>query len=380
MSSQLQPIIIIKRKKVVHGGHHGGAWKVAYADFVTAMMALFIVLWLLSSSEQVKKAVGGYFTDPSGVGKDVGNGLKGSGSESLSVNKDDMSKLKDKLEAAIMDTSTLQRIKEHVIFTVTNEGLRVELLEDETGTFFETGSPIPTSAGKDMVAKLAEEIGKLPNRVTMEGHTDAQPFTAKPDYSNWELSADRANAARRLMESYGMRADQVSQVRGFADQSPRNLADAFDPKNRRITVIILYLKTLAAQREEKAKELAEAAAEKAKEPTKGHQKEAKKKEGESKEPSREKEKNKEGSNKEGDKKQPENKASEAKQEEKKITESKPAESSPGGETKASAETKPGEKPPGEGKPAPAAKAEGKPVASKPSAFAFLDPVLKLFGK
>ena len=372
MASQLQPIIIIKRKKVVHGGHHGGAWKVAYADFVTAMMALFIVLWLLSSSEQVKKAVGGYFTDPSGVGKDVGNGLKGSGSESLSVNKDDMSKLKDKLEAAIMDTSTLQRIKEHVIFTVTNEGLRVELLEDESGTFFETGSPIPTSAGKDMVAKLAEEIGKLPNRVTMEGHTDAQPFTAKPDYSNWELSADRANAARRLMESYGMRTDQVSQVRGFADQSPRNLADAFDPKNRRITVIILYLKTLAAQREEKAKELADAAAEKVKEPTKGHEKEAKKKEGAHKE--------KEGANKELDKQQPENKSSEGKQQEQKVTESKPAESGPGGETKASAETKPKEKLPVEGKPTPAATAEGKPAASRPGAFAFLDPVLKLFGK
>ena len=380
MSSQLQPIIIIKRKKVVHGGHHGGAWKVAYADFVTAMMALFIVLWLLSSSEQVKKAVGGYFTDPSGVGKDVGNGLKGSGSESLSVNKDDMSKLKDKLEAAIMDTSTLQRIKEHVIFTVTNEGLRVELLEDEGGTFFETGSPIPTSAGKDMVAKLAEEIGKLPNRVTIEGHTDAQPFTAKPDYSNWELSADRANAARRLMEFYGMRFDQVSQVRGFADQSPRNLADAFDPKNRRITVIILYLKTVAALREEKEKELAEAAAEKAKGPARGPGKEAKKKEGESKAPAKEKEATKEEANKEPDKKQAENKAPEGKQQEQKGTEPKPAESNPGGETKASAQTKPGEKSPGEGKPDPVAKAGGKPVSSKSGAFAFLDPVLKLFGK
>src|ERR1700709_915876 len=95
-----QPIIIIKRKKVSHGGHHGGAWKVAFADFVTAMMALFIVLWLLSSSEQVQKAVGGYFTDPKGKGKDVGNGLRGAGSESLSIRKDDMNKLKEKLELA----------------------------------------------------------------------------------------------------------------------------------------------------------------------------------------------------------------------------------------------------------------------------------------
>jgi chemotaxis protein MotB len=257
MAAPAQPIIIIKRKKVAHGGHHGGhhggAWKVAYADFVTAMMALFIVLWLLSSSDQVKKAVGGYFTDPNGHGKEVGNGLKGSGSESLSVNKDDMSKLQDKLEQAIKDTSTLQKIKEHVIFTVTNEGLRVELLEDESGTFFESGSPIPTPAGKDLLAKLAEEIGKLPNRITMEGHTDSKPFSGKAGYTNWELSSDRANAARRWMQESGMREDQVAQVRGFADQSLRNPANAEDPKNRRITVIILYAHTPEAEAEDNAK-------------------------------------------------------------------------------------------------------------------------------
>src|SRR6202142_2151308 len=122
MALQTQPIIIIKRKKAAHGGHHGGAWKVAYADFVSAMMALFIVLWLLSSSEQVQKAVGGYFTDPKGRGKDVGNGLKGSGSESLAIHKDDMKKLKDKLEQAVKDSSALQKIREHVVFTVTGEG------------------------------------------------------------------------------------------------------------------------------------------------------------------------------------------------------------------------------------------------------------------
>src|ERR1700686_5132273 len=105
-----QPIIIVKRRKPHPGGNHGGAWKVAYADFVTAMLALFIVLWLLSSSEQVQKAVGGYFTDPKGRGKDVGNGLKGSGSESLSIRKDDMNKLKDKLEQAVRDSASMQKI------------------------------------------------------------------------------------------------------------------------------------------------------------------------------------------------------------------------------------------------------------------------------
>jgi chemotaxis protein MotB len=236
----VQPIIIIRRKKSGHGGHHGGAWKVAYADFVTAMMALFIVLWLLSSSEQVQKAVGGYFTDPKGHGKDVGNGLRGAGSESLPIHKDDMKKLKEKLEQAVKDTGSLEKLKKNVVITVTGEGLRIELLEGEKGTFFESGSPLPTGYGKDLMAVLAVEIGKLPNKITMEGHTDSKPYSGRADYSNWELSTERANAARRWMQSHGLSGDQVTQVRGFADQSPRNLARADDPANRRITLIIQY--------------------------------------------------------------------------------------------------------------------------------------------
>jgi chemotaxis protein MotB len=239
-SQTSQPIIIVRKKKGHGGGHHGGAWKVAYADFVTAMLALFIVLWLLSSSEQVQKAVGGYFTDPKGKGKDVGNGLKGSGSESLSIRKDDMHKLKEKLEQAVKDSTSLQKIKEHVIFTVTGEGLRVELLEGENSTFFESGSSHPTDFGKDLLMKLAEEIGKLPNKVTMEGHTDSKSFGKNAEYTNWELSADRANAARRWMQANGMSADQVSQIRGFADQSLRDPANPNDATNRRVTLVILY--------------------------------------------------------------------------------------------------------------------------------------------
>jgi chemotaxis protein MotB len=234
-----QPIIIV-RKTNKHGGHHGGAWKVAYADFVTAMLSLFIVLWLASSSEQVKKAVGGYFVDPTGKGKEVGNGLKGNGSESLSIRKDDMSSLQQKLEQAIKDSTTLQKIKEHVVFTVTSEGLRVELLEGEDSTFFESANSHPTEFGKDLLKKLAEEIGKLPNRVTMEGHTDSRPFSGSADYSNWELSSDRANAARRWMQQNGMRADQVTQVRGFGDQSLRDPLHPADGTNRRVTLVIMY--------------------------------------------------------------------------------------------------------------------------------------------
>ena len=161
-------------------------------------MSLFIVLWLVSSSDKVKKAVGGYFNDPKGAIKDAGSGARGSGGESVTVKKDDMKKLKDKLEQAVRNSAALQKIKEHVVFTVTNEGLRVELLEGDDSTFFESGSPLPTEFGKDLLRKLAEEIGKLPNKVTVEGHTDSRPYLGRVDYSNWELSADRANAARRL--------------------------------------------------------------------------------------------------------------------------------------------------------------------------------------
>jgi chemotaxis protein MotB len=248
MPAPAQPVIIIRRKKRGHEGHHGGAWKVAYADFVTAMMALFIVLWLLSSSEQVQKAVGGYFTDPKGHGKDVGNGLRGVGSESLSIRKDDMNKLKEKLEQAVRDSGSLERIKEHVVITVTGEGLRVELIEDEKGMFFESGSPAPTEYGQDLLTTLAAEIGKLPNKVTMEGHTDSKPFSGRAEYSNWELSTDRANAARRWMQEHGLREGQVTQVRGFADQSLRDPADPESASNRRVTLIIQYQPALDPKR------------------------------------------------------------------------------------------------------------------------------------
>jgi chemotaxis protein MotB len=235
-----QPIIIVKKKNKGHAGHHGGAWKVAFADFVTAMMALFIVLWLLSSSEQVKKAVGGYFSDPTGHGKDVGNGLRGSGSETLSIHKDDMDKLKDKLEQAIKSAPALQKIKEHVVLTVTAEGLRVDMIEGEKSTFFESGSSMPTDFGKDLLRTLGQEIGKLPNRLTMEGHTDSRPYVGQAGYTNWELSADRANASRRWMQENGLRADQVTQVRGYADQSLRDPAHPNDATNRRVSLIIQY--------------------------------------------------------------------------------------------------------------------------------------------
>jgi chemotaxis protein MotB len=241
------PIIIIK-KRGGHGGHHGGAWKVAYADFVTAMMALFIVLWLMNSSQKIQLAVGGYFKDPSGTAKKVGTGLAGTG-ENLQLAKQDMAKLKVELQRSIQSITELDKLKKNIEMTVTAEGLRIELLESEKGTFFDSGSSALNTSGQEMLALLAVELGKVPNHVSVEGHTDAKPFTGKRSYSNWELSSDRANAARRLMQQAGLRPDQVSQVRGFADQRLRNSKDAQDPSNRRISIIVQYISSNADEAE-----------------------------------------------------------------------------------------------------------------------------------
>jgi chemotaxis protein MotB len=234
-----RPIIIIK-KKAGHGGHHGGAWKVAYADFVTAMMALFIVLWLLNTNKPVREAIAGYFKDPSGTANKIGSSKTGA-ANALAITKDDMPKLKEELEKAIREVPNFEKIKDQIEMTLTPEGLRIELFETETGTFFELGSPAPNGNGQELLSLLAEQLGKLPNHLSIEGHTDSKPYTGRREYGNWELSADRANAARRLMQSSGLRADQVSQVRGYADQMPRTPTQPLDASNRRISVIVQNL-------------------------------------------------------------------------------------------------------------------------------------------
>jgi chemotaxis protein MotB len=232
--------IIIKRKKGGHGGHHGGAWKVAYADFVTAMMALFIVLWLMNSSKQIQEAVGGYFKDPTGTAKQVGSDMVGTG-ENFVITKDNMEQLKEQLQKAVKEVPDFEKLKNHIDMTVTNEGLRIELTESEKGTFFESGKQTISPEGEELLKVLATELGKLPNTIALEGHTDSKPYSEGARYGNWELSSDRANAARRLMQANGIRADQVTQVRGFADQRLRKKDAPLDASNRRISLIVQYL-------------------------------------------------------------------------------------------------------------------------------------------
>jgi len=230
------PIIIVRKHSAEHDDAHGGAWKVAYADFVTAMMALFIVLWLLSASEKVQKAVGGYFLDPTGKGRQTGTTSAGTG-EVLTLNRDELQHLKEKLEQAMKQIPAFEHMEKQVKITLTTEGLRVDLIETEHGLFFDTGNPKPTEAGSALLKVLATELVKLPNKVAVEGHTDATPY-GRADYSNWELSADRANAARRILEDSGLDDARISQVRGFADQRLLKKDEPTSPSNRRISIIV----------------------------------------------------------------------------------------------------------------------------------------------
>ena len=233
-----QPIIVIK-KKSGHGGHHGGAWKVAYADFVTAMMSLFIVLWLMSStSKATQNEIAGYFRDPKGTSKNHGADPK---PEEAKPKKEDMAVLKNDLLQAIHQIDALNKLRKQIEITVTEEGLRVELLEDAKGTFFEVGSAQPTPVMNELLKVLAAQLKDLPNSISIEGHTDARPYSGTGQYGNWELSTDRANVARREMQASGIRLNQISQVRGFADQRLHFVDRPFDPANRRISLVVQNL-------------------------------------------------------------------------------------------------------------------------------------------
>lgn len=277
-----QPIIVIK-KVSGHGGHHGGAWKVAYADFVTAMMALFMVLWLLNSSQETQKAIGGYFSDPEGNGKLIGSDMAGAGGDAIDLAAKDMEKLKEKIAQSLKQSSQFKALQDKITMVVTGEGLRIELMESDVGTFFESGSPVPTEQATEIIGRLAQEVGQLPNKVFIEGHTDSRQFAG--EYSNWELSSDRANTARRIMQAHGVRSDQVAQIRGYADQRLRS-ENAEDSSNRRVSIIVQHLDSGAKKGQpEEAK--AEGKGEHGEAKKEGEHGEGKKEEGKKEEPKHE---------------------------------------------------------------------------------------------
>jgi chemotaxis protein MotB len=202
------------------------------------MMSLFIVLWLMNSSEKIKKAVAGYFNDPKGTSTLMGTTVSGTGESITPAATSAMQQLKERIEQGIKAKKDLEQLSKQIELTITPEGLRIELLEDKNGTFYEIGSARLRSSGQELLGLLAGELKTLPNALLIEGHTDAAPYSSDANYSNWELSADRANAARRLLQADGVRNDQVTQVRGYADQLLRVKSNPYDPSNRRISILV----------------------------------------------------------------------------------------------------------------------------------------------
>jgi chemotaxis protein MotB len=248
MSAPVQPIIIVK-KKAGHGGHHGGAWKVAYADFVTAMMAFFLVMWLVGQSKSVKEGIGGYFRNPAVFESQGGRGVL-PGADTIDEPKaqapvTDLETERRRLEAAVEhikerlnELPAFQGLKDQIEFTVTPEGLRIDLLEKDESSFFASGSAVVRPETERILTVIARELGALEDDVVVEGHTDSRPYAATDRYSNWELSADRANAARRVLERSGLRHEQVTAVRGLADRQLRVPSDPYDARNRRVAILV----------------------------------------------------------------------------------------------------------------------------------------------
>ena len=253
------PTIIVVKKVKGHGGHHGGAWKVAYADFVTAMMAFFLVMWLVSQGKPIKAAVAGYFRDPGAFTTQHGTGVlpggkqPGESTPEREVGKPDnqtVTKMAREAEREALEKSAahikerlnatpeFKALKDQVEFRVTSEGLRIELVDSTGGVFFESGSAGMRPEVEHIFAIIAREVGQLDNELVIEGHTDSRPYARNDGYGNWELSGDRANAARRVMERSGLRGEQVAGVRGQADRQLKIASEPMDPRNRRVSILV----------------------------------------------------------------------------------------------------------------------------------------------
>jgi chemotaxis protein MotB len=251
------PVIIVKKKKGHGHGHHGGAWKVAYADFVTAMMAFFLVLWIVGQSKAVKAGVAGYFRNPGVLENERSNGILPGGDEGVSENAPPkldadtgdgasgnaeeramLQKKAEALKALLARTPEFKDLQKQIEIQLTKEGLRIELIESSEALFFDTGSASLKAETVRLLAVIAKELGALKNSVIIEGHTDSRRYSTSGVYTNWELSADRANAARRAMEENGLYPRQVSEVRGYADTRLRVPANPLDAQNRRVSIIV----------------------------------------------------------------------------------------------------------------------------------------------
>ncbi len=254
------PVIRIVKKKHVHAAHHGGSWKVAYADFVTAMMAFFLVMWIISMDQSTREQIQNYFNDPAsasnspaGISKLAAGGTsaiaagskglmsgKAWGSTAKAAQKERLAQVRESLQKELAHRPDLARLKEHVSLDLTRRGLVIELIEASDSLFFQSGSAELSPETRSLLAIIARELGKVPNSIVIDGHTDSVPYSGRANYSNWELSADRANAARRAMESMGLKLHQVVEVRGYADSQLRDPRHPTDASNRRVSIMVNY--------------------------------------------------------------------------------------------------------------------------------------------
>lgn len=246
---------IVKKKKGNHGGHHGGSWKVAYADFVTAMMAFFMVMWLLSMDQKMKDAIEGYFSNPVGFKKGfsagtnvVSNGNSPAGQQKpplrmliRAAEEKRFTEVARDLRNKINASHELRLLGAHIEAVKTRSGLRIELIESGSGqTFFPNGSAHMNHVTVIALQLIGEELRALRAPIIIEGHTDAGRFGTSASYTNWELSADRANAARRELESVGIDESRIVEVRGMADRNLRVPSNPMAPANRRISILLPF--------------------------------------------------------------------------------------------------------------------------------------------
>lgn len=246
------------KKAKGHGGHHGGAWKVAYADFVTAMMALFLVLWLVSQADvKLKQSIAAYFRSP-GVFDTMQGGIL---SQAKKVSKEPESLTsKDDEQILFSVAQTLQKkfdtrpefskLKDQVKIEITEEGLKIQIIDKADQISFSSGSAKLTPEAEALLKEIALAICELPNQINIGGHTDSHVFPSDNGYTNWELSADRANAARRVLQAGCVTPEQIHRIVGFADTEPMVPDDPYSPANRRISITVLRLIAPAGQNEE----------------------------------------------------------------------------------------------------------------------------------
>lgn len=257
-----RPIIVIKKIKKV-AGHHGGAWKVAYADFVTALMALFMVMWLLAAMDKETTAgVALYFRDPGIFDKTAGSIIEGRGEsllplETLSTGKNPnfpslFRGLAEHLEEELREMEEYPVIKDQIKIRLLPEGLMIDLMDKDKNAFFDLSSSKITPLMLHVLEKIVQEVGKLPNKVAIGGHTDSRPYRNSDFFSNWELSSARALNARRAMEELGFPGAQVDRVVGYAESLHLFPEEPLNPANRRISILVLKDKSFSPEEKNKS--------------------------------------------------------------------------------------------------------------------------------